>query len=250
MNGVQCKVRVSNFTSKSFEFYMGLREGDRLSCLLFNIAMEGVIRGAGLDNDVRGTILHQSLQFLYFVDDIDIIGKITAKVCAAYTRLKRETSRIGLRINATKTKFLLVGDSDQLGSSVLVDGDNFEGIKQFCYLGTVVTSDNDLSKEIRKRFVQGNRTYYGFHRLLTSRRLQARTKCEIYCTLANRWFSMDTSLGPSERRMQTLWKCSLLFVICYLLIKIQRTASGPLEANSFTFIHYNIVTFRSFICHA
>ena len=82
MNGVQCKVRVVE-----------------LSCLLFNIALKGVILSAELENDIRGTILYRCLQFLGFVDDIDIIDRTTAKVCETYTRLKREATRI-----ATKTK--------------------------------------------------------------------------------------------------------------------------------------------------
>ena len=74
MNGVQFKVRVSNLSSESFESHRGLRQGDGLFCLLFNIALEGVIRSVGLDNDIRGTILYRSLQFLSYADDIDIIG--------------------------------------------------------------------------------------------------------------------------------------------------------------------------------
>ena len=38
----------------------------------------------------------------------------------------------------TKTKYLLAGGSDHLGSSVLVDGANLEVVKEFRYLGTVV----------------------------------------------------------------------------------------------------------------
>ena len=57
-----------------------------------------------LDNVIRGTIFYRSFQFLGFADDIDIIGRTTAKVCQAYNGLKREAARIGLRINATKTK--------------------------------------------------------------------------------------------------------------------------------------------------
>ena len=111
MNELQCKVRVSNLTSESFESHRDLRQGDGLSCLLFIIVLEGVIRGAGLDKDIRGTILYRSLPFLGLADDIDITGRTTAKVCEAYTRLKREAARIGLRINATKTKYLLAGDN-------------------------------------------------------------------------------------------------------------------------------------------
>ena len=99
-----------------------------------------------------------------------------------YTLLNREAARIGLKINVTNTKYLLAGNSDHLGSSVLVDGDNLEVVKEFCYLGTVVTSHNDISSEIRRRIVQGcNHAYFGLHRL-RSRRLRDRTKCEIYRT--------------------------------------------------------------------
>ena len=100
------------------------------------------------------TILYRSLQFLVFADDIDIIGRTTAKVCEAYTPFKHEAARIGLRINATKTKYLLAGDSDHLlPSSVLVDGDNLEVVKEYCYLGTVVTSDNDINSKIQRCIV-------------------------------------------------------------------------------------------------
>ena len=113
----------------------------------FNIVLEGVIRGAVLNKDIRGTILYRFLQLLRIADDIYIY--------------KRTAARIGLRINATKTKYLLAGDSDHPGSSVLVDGDNLQVVKEFCYLRTVVTLDNDISSEFRRRFVQGNRAYYG-----------------------------------------------------------------------------------------
>uniref|UniRef100_A0A0E4G9R4 Reverse transcriptase domain-containing protein n=1 Tax=Anopheles gambiae TaxID=7165 RepID=A0A0E4G9R4_ANOGA len=128
-------------------------------CLLFNIALEGVMRSAGFD--IRGTICTRSLQFLGFADDIDIIGRTTEAVCEAYTRLKREAERIGLRINATKTEYLLAGssvrDRARLGSRVSDDGDDLEVVEEFCYLGTIVTSDNKVSSEIRRRIVQGSR---------------------------------------------------------------------------------------------
>ena len=65
----------------------------------------------------------------------------------------------------------------------LVNGKKLEVLKEFYYLRTVVTTDNDISREIRRRIVQRNRAYYGLHRLLRSRRLRARTKGEIYHTL-------------------------------------------------------------------
>jgi hypothetical protein len=52
----------------------GVRQGDSLACLLFNIALEKVVRDAGINT--RGTIFCKSVQILAFADDIDIIGAI------------------------------------------------------------------------------------------------------------------------------------------------------------------------------
>ena len=125
-NMVQCKVRVSKSMSESFVSHRDLGTGDRLSCLLLNIALESVIRSVGLDSDIHGTILYRSLQFLDLANDIDIIGRTAAKVCEAFTRLKCEAASIGLRIKATQPKYLLAGNSYHLGSIILVDGDNLE----------------------------------------------------------------------------------------------------------------------------
>ena len=110
-------------------------------------------------------------------------------------------------INTTKTKYLLAGDSDHLESSVLVDGGNLEIVKEFCYLGTVVTSDNDINSEIRRRIVQVNRTYYGLYRPLRSSSLRDRTRCEISISYIDSPGGPLWTRGPFERRMQTLWAC-------------------------------------------
>ena len=57
-------------------------------------------------------------------------------------------------------KYLLAGQSDHLGSRVLVDGKNLEVVKGFYYLATVVTSDNDIISEIRRRNSQEYHAYF------------------------------------------------------------------------------------------
>ena len=61
---VVCYVRVSGVLSNPFESRKGLRQGDGSSCLLFNIALEGVIRRAA-----------KTVQLISFADDIDIIAR-------------------------------------------------------------------------------------------------------------------------------------------------------------------------------
>ena len=166
MDGVQCCVKIAGGFSEPFESRRGLRQGDGLSCLLFNIALEGVMRRAGFN--MRGTIFTKSGQFVCFADDVDIIGRNKETVADLYTRLKREAARVGLRINVSKTKYMLAGgterDRQRLCSSITIDGDEFEVVDEFIYLGSLVTADNDTSREIRRRIISGSRAYYGLHK--------------------------------------------------------------------------------------
>ena len=137
MDGVRCCVKILGGLSSPFETRRGLRQGDGLSCLLFNIALEGVMRRAGFN--MRGTIFTRSGQFVCYADDVDIIGRNKETVADMYTRLKREAARIGLKINVSKTKYMLAGgtdrDRERLGSSIMIDGDEFEVVDEFIYLG-------------------------------------------------------------------------------------------------------------------
>jgi endonuclease/exonuclease/phosphatase family metal-dependent hydrolase len=214
MDGVQCCVKISGGLSGSFESRRGLRQGDGLSCLLFNIALEGVMRRAAYN--MRGTIFNKSSQFICFADDVDIVGRRFEAVAENYTRLKREAERIGLRINTAKTKYMLAGgteaDRARLGSTVTIDGDEFEVVDEFVYLGSLVTADNDTSREIRRRIVSGSRAYYGLHKQLRSNRLSLRTKYTMYKTLIRpvvlygheTWTMLEEdlrALGVFERRV-------------------------------------------------
>ena len=63
-----------------------LKQGDVLSNLLFNIALEGEIRRAGVHRS--GTIITRSHMLLGYADDIDIIGVNRRAVEEAFFLLK------------------------------------------------------------------------------------------------------------------------------------------------------------------
>jgi hypothetical protein len=79
LQNIRCKVKTQNGISDPFITREGLRQGDALSCVLFNIALEKAVTVAGLD--IRGTILHKSVQILAYADDIVIIGRYERGIC-------------------------------------------------------------------------------------------------------------------------------------------------------------------------
>ncbi|XP_065081445.1 uncharacterized protein LOC135704008 [Ochlerotatus camptorhynchus] len=147
MDGVQCCVKISGALSDSFENHKGLQQGNGHFCLLFNIALEGVMKRAGFN--MRGTIFNKSSKFICFADDLDIVGRTFQAVAEQYTRLKREAEKVGLKVNTSKTKYLLAGgterDTARIDRSVTIDGDEFEVVDEFVYLGSLVTSNNNSS---------------------------------------------------------------------------------------------------------
>jgi len=103
-------------------------------------------------------------------------------------------------------------DRTRLGSSIVIDGDEFEVVDEFVYLGSLVTTDNSTSREIRRRIISGSRAYYGLHQSLRSRKLQPRTKCTMYKSLIRpvvlygheTWTMLEEdlqALGVFERRV-------------------------------------------------
>ena len=186
LNQVRCYVRVGGTLSSPFESRRGLRQGDGLSCLLFNIVLEGVVRRAAIETS--GSIFRKSIQILGFADDLDLVGLSFNAMEDAYARLKTEAIRVGLMVNASKTKYMKGrGSKDSSvnppSTTVLIDGNDVEVVDEFVYLGSLVTADNNTSSEIKRRILAGNRAFFSLRHTLRSRNIRQRTKLTIYKTL-------------------------------------------------------------------
>ena len=56
------------------------------------------------------------------------------------------------------------------------------GVAEFIYLGTLINKDNCVEKEIQRRILAGNRTYFAAINLFKSRLLSRATKIKLYKT--------------------------------------------------------------------
>ena len=106
MNNTHCWVKMHNWLSEPINIKNWVRQGDALACLLFNIALEKVIRDAALN--IRGTIFYKSVQILEYADDIDIIGRTQSFTVEAFISLEKAAKGMNLFINQEKTKYVPV----------------------------------------------------------------------------------------------------------------------------------------------
>ena len=183
LSNTTSSVKVGPETSAPFETVRGFRQGDPLSCDLFNLIMEAVIRRAGVET--KGTIFYKSVQLLAYADDIDIIGTSKRAVTAAFSAIERESAKVGLSVNEAKTKYMhsTRRNTTRENSQIAAGRYNFDAVKEFVYLGTAINQDNNISLEIKRRIALANRCYFGLSKQLRSKALSRKTKLTLYNTL-------------------------------------------------------------------
>jgi hypothetical protein len=101
-------VKLRNVLSRQFDIKEGVRQGDPLACLLFNISLENLIRDAAVET--RGTIFNKSVQILAYADDIVIIGCSLAVVKETFISKEKAAKEMGLTVNENKITFMALND--------------------------------------------------------------------------------------------------------------------------------------------
>ena len=166
--------------SDRFPIRNGLKQGDALSPLLFNFALEYVIRRVQVNQD--GLKLNGTHQLLAYADDVNILGGSVHTVKKNAETLVAAAREIGLEVNADKTKYMVVYSRDQRARrnhSVKLDSNSFEGVEEFKYLGTTLTNQSYIQVEVRSRLKLGNACYHSVQKRLSSRLLSKNLKIKI-----------------------------------------------------------------------
>ena len=78
-----------------------------------------------------------SLGDLEFADDLALLSHRIQDMRDKTKALKVQGAKVGLKINATKTKLMRIGTKH--GDGVLVAGGRIEQVDEFTYLGSIVS---------------------------------------------------------------------------------------------------------------
>ena len=92
-------IRIAKKSSKPFKTTKGFRQGDALSCDLFNLCLEIIVRRANVD--ARNNIFERSLQLLGYADDIDIVSRNVEELKSSFSNIKREAEMVQQTANST-----------------------------------------------------------------------------------------------------------------------------------------------------
>jgi hypothetical protein len=105
-------VHIGKNLSGKFTIQNGLKQGDALSPLIFNFALEYAI---GAQENQEGLKLNGTHQLLAYVDDVSAVGENIDTIQKNTEALLDASKEVGLEVNPEETKYLLMSRCKKAG---------------------------------------------------------------------------------------------------------------------------------------
>ncbi|KAF7251678.1 putative uncharacterized transposon-derived protein F52C9.6 [Varanus komodoensis] len=163
--GQEATVRTGHKTTDWFKIEKGVQQGCIQSSCPFNLYAEHIMR----------KIAGRNINNLSYADDTTLMAESEVELKSLLTRVKEESTKVGLKLNIKKTKIMA---SDPL-TSWQIDGEEMEVVTDFIFLGSKITADGDCSQEIKRHLLQGRKTVANLDSILKSRDITQPTKVHI-----------------------------------------------------------------------
>ena len=204
-DGSESCVRVGNDHTEWFTVATGVRQGDVLSPLLFNILLDFVLReidGIECGIEWNGT---KKLRDLDYADDICLLANDIDEMQTMVDTLVIEGVKIGLTVNAAKTEVMKI--QMQEPRSVSISNTNLREVNSFVYLGSRVCSDGDIRSEVNIRIGKATYAFNCLNKVWKADRIYLATKLKLFnaIVISVLLYGCDSwkGLQEIEERMRT-----------------------------------------------
>ena len=152
---VMYKIITSCFIEK------GVRQGCIISPLLFCAYTEQVMREAEI-TESGAVIGGRSISNLRYADDTALCGKSPQEINNIVHKVNDAGRKRLLKLNARKTKLMVVGDEN---INVSIDGETIDKVNSFKYLGAIKTSTGSCSEDVKARIGRAKKATMELDRL-------------------------------------------------------------------------------------
>lgn len=175
-------VRINNTCSDRFKLGAGVRQGCVLSPLLFNIYSEHIMRTVFDDWDGGIAVGGRKINNLRYADDTLILAASHRELEEIMQKLNNVSQQYGLKINAKKTKVLII-DRARNNQAEVTSIAGYEVVRKFNYLGSIITNNGGCEEEIRRRLMMARSATAKLTKIWKDTDITKATKLRLASTL-------------------------------------------------------------------
>ena len=144
-NNLEAK-KITDKIGPNFPIKKGVKQGDPLSPLLFNSALEEIFGKLNWEN--KGININgEKMNNLRFADDVVLISESDEELKSMIKEINEAGQKAGLMINLEKTKTM----SSNHELQIKIDNKNIENTNEIIYLGQTISLENRTAKEINRK---------------------------------------------------------------------------------------------------
>ena len=145
----------------------GIKQGDTLSTLLFNIYLNYLSEYISKDPNDPAIIDNTQLSSLMFADDLILFSSTNKGLQKCIDNLSQYCNKWNLTINLKKTKIVTFSKTGKIeNTNYNIDGTNLEKAAEYKYLGFVFTSNGLMTTGINRLAKQGQKAWFSIQRYL------------------------------------------------------------------------------------
>ena len=146
-----------------------------MSPCLFNLYAEYIVRNAGLEEAQAGIkMAGRNVNNLRYADDITLMAE-SNELKSLSMKVKEESEKVGLKPNIQKAKII----ASDLITSWRIDGETMETVRDFIFLHSKITADDDCSHEIKRCLPLGRKVMTNPDSILKSRDITLPAKVHL-----------------------------------------------------------------------
>ena len=168
-------VRTEHGDTEWFGIGRGVRQGCILSPTLYNLYSEQIVRETFEDTSWGFRIGGSLIQTLRYADDTTLVAESEQDLIDMLNRLRTNSQAAGLNMNVKKTKVMA---TEQM-RAIFMNGQDIEVVREFNFLGSLITDTGGSESEIKKRLTLGKAAMNALSRIWKDRGLSVQTKLRI-----------------------------------------------------------------------
>lgn len=188
--GIKSLVKLNGIASNFFECNVGVRQGENLSPFLFSLYIndlenflleKNTVGLQSISNEIENELLlHLKLLILFYADDTVIMAESTEDLQNALNEFYSYCTQWKLKVNVNKTKIMVFSKGPTSKKLVYYKGEVIENVKEFKYLGIVLSRTGSFIKAKKHLCEQAQKAMYGVIRKIRNFNLPVNCQFDLF----------------------------------------------------------------------